>query len=107
MLPPRPLMKGFNNPKRNCVQGGVTGIQTNLQCLLHQQSLQMSEKNVSSLISLLLEMIERGKGMREVMRHVWMFGCLAKRSTTCLKWARIISSLMECQSIGIITSNYP
>lgn len=52
------------------------GIQTNLKCLLHQPSLRRSEKNVSSLISLLLRMIalERGKGMGEVMRQR---GCLA------------------------------
>lgn len=89
-------------------EGGMIGIQTNIKCLLYQPSLQRSEKIVSSLIPLLFGIIvqERGKGMREVMRHVWMFGCLAKRSTSCLKWSRIISSLMKCQSIGIITSNY-
>lgn len=48
---------------------GMTGIQTNIKCPLHQPSLQRSEKIISPPIPFLLRMMEQraggvGKGMR-------------------------------------------
>ena len=53
-------------------------------------------------------MIEQSReGIGWVKRHTKMFDCLAMSSTTYLKWVRIISYLIRCQRIGIITSLNP